>query len=38
MGSTNKSLVDIFLYSHYLSARNCVDIVRRNSVFVTQGS
>ena len=35
MGSTNKSLVDIFLYSHYLSVRNCIDIVRRNFVFVT---
>ena len=27
-------LIDIFLYSHDLSARQCIDIVRRNSVLV----
>ena len=30
--------MNIFLYSGYLSASNCIDIVRRNSVFVTNGS
>ena len=30
--------MNIFLYSRYLSASNCIDIVRRNSVFVTNGS
>ena len=30
--------IDIFLYSHYLSACYCIDIVRRNSVLVACGS
>ena len=30
--------IDIFLYSHYLSAYYCIDIVRRNSVLVGCGS
>ena len=31
-------LIIIFLYSHYLPAWYCIDIVRRNSVLVTQES
>ena len=34
----NNPLIDIFLYSHQLSAWYCIDIVRRNSVLVTHGS
>ena len=37
IGSINNPLIDIFLYSHHLSAWYCVDIVRRNSVLVTHG-
>ena len=36
--STNYPQINIFLYSHYLSAWYCIDTVRRNSVFVTHGS
>ena len=36
-GSTNKPLIDVFLYSHHSSAWNCIYIVRRNSVLVTHG-
>lgn len=32
-GSTNKSLIDVFLFSHRLSA--CINIVRRIFVLVT---
>ena len=35
--STNNPLIDLFLYSHHLSAWYCIDIVRRNSVLVTHG-
>ena len=35
IGSTYNPLTDIFLHSHHLSARYCIDIVGRNSVFVT---
>ena len=28
------SLIDIFLYSHHLSALYCINIIRRNSVLV----
>ena len=38
IGSTYNPPVDIFLYSHHLSAWYCIDIVRRNSVLVTHGS
>ena len=37
-GSVNNLLIDIFLYSHHLSTRYCIDIVWRNSVLVTCGS
>ena len=37
-GSTNKPLVDVFLYSHHLSARFCIDIVKINFVLVAHGS
>ena len=37
--STYNPLADIYIfYSHHLSARYCIDIVRRNSVLVTHGS
>ena len=36
--STDNPLIDIFLYSHHLSAWSCIDIKRRNSVLVTYGS
>ena len=33
------TLIDIFLYiSYYLSASNCIDITRRNSILVTHGT
>ena len=38
LGSTNNPLVDIFIYSHHLSAWYCIYIVRRSSVLVTRGS
>ena len=38
IGWPNNPLICIFLYSHYLSACFCIDIVRRNSVLVTHGS
>ena len=38
IGSTIHSLIDIFLYSHYLCAWYCTDRVRRNSVLVTGGT
>ena len=38
IGSTYNPLLDIFLYSHHVSAWYCIDIVRRNSVLVTHGS
>ena len=31
-------LIDICLYSHHLSGWYCIDIVRRNSVLITNGS
>ena len=37
-GSTTNPLIDIFLYSRHLSAGYCIDIVRRNSILVTDGS
>ena len=36
--STNNSLIDIFLYSHCLSASYCIDIVKRNSILVIHRS
>ena len=36
--STNNSLIDIFLYSHYLPTWYHSDSVRRNSVLVTSGT
>ena len=36
--SNDYLLVDVFLYSHHLSALYCMDIVRRNYVLVTRGS
>ena len=38
IGSTYNPLTDICLYCYRLSARYCIDIVRRNSVLVTYGS
>ena len=38
IGSTYIPLIYIFLYSYHLSARYCIDIVRKNSVLVTHGS
>ena len=38
IGSTNYPQIDIFLYSHHLPARYCIDIVRRNYVLVMHGS
>ena len=38
MGSTNFPLFYIFLYSHHLSAKYCINNVRRNSVLVTNES
>ena len=38
MGSTNFPLFYIFLYSHHLSAKYCIDNVRRNSVLITNRS
>ena len=38
IGSTNNLQIDIFLYSHYLSSKHCIDIVRRNSVLATHRS
>ena len=38
IGSTNNPQINIFLYSHHFSAQYCIDIVRRNSVLVTDGS
>ena len=32
------SKIDIFLYSHHLSSKHCIDIVRRNSLLATHGS
>ena len=32
------ALIDIFPYSRHFSARYCIDIVKRNSVSVTDGS
>ena len=37
IGSITNPLIDIFLYSHHLSAWYCIDIVRRNSVLITHG-
>ena len=37
IGSTYIPLIYIFLYSYHLSARYCIDVVRKNSVLVTQG-
>ena len=37
-GSTNNPLIDIFFFSHYLSAWYHVDTVRRNSILVTHGN
>ena len=37
IGSTYNPLIDIFLYSHHLSAQYCIDAVRRNSQLVTHG-
>ena len=31
-------IIDIFPYSHHMSAWYCIDIVRRNSILVTHGS
>ena len=38
MGSFKNLLVDVFLYSHHLSAWYCIDIVRRKYVLVAHGS
>ena len=38
MGSISNPIIDIFLYSHHLSARYCIDVARRNSSLVTHGS
>ena len=38
IGSTNISLINIFLSSHSLSAWYCVNIVTGNSILVTHGS
>ena len=38
IGSTNNLIIDIFLPSHHLSAWYCINIVRRNSVLVTDES
>ena len=38
IGSTNNPLIDILLYSHHFYAWYCIDIVRRNSVLITDGS
>ena len=38
IGSISKPIIDIFLYSHHLSARYCTDIVRRYSALVTHSS
>ena len=35
IGSTMNTIIDIFLYSHPLSAWFCIDIVRRKSALVT---
>ena len=35
IGSINNPLIDIFLYSHQLSAWYYIDTARRNSVLVT---
>ena len=37
MGSISDPIIDIFLYYYHLSALHCIDIVRRNSVLVTNG-
>ena len=36
--SISNPIIDIFLYSHHLSAWYCIDVARRNSVLVTHGS
>ena len=36
--SNDSPLIDIFLNSHHLFTRDCVNILRRNSVLVTTGS
>ena len=38
IGSTNNPLIDIFLYSRYLSAWFCIDVVKGNSLLVTYRS
>ena len=38
VGSTNNPLMDVFLYSHHLTAWHCVDTVKRNSLLVSHGS
>ena len=38
IGLANNPPIDIFLYSHHFSASYFIDIVRRNSVLVTNGS
>ena len=38
IGSTNNLQIDVFLCSHHLSSRYCIDIVRRNSLLATHGS
>ena len=36
--SNNNPLIDIFLNSHYLFTRDCIDILKRSSVLVITGS
>ena len=36
--NTNNPFIGVFLFSHYLSAWYCFDIIRRNSVLVSHGS
>ena len=38
MVCSNNTVIGIFIYLHHLFALDCMDIVRRNSVFVTHGS
>ena len=36
--NTNNPFIGVFLFSHYLSAWYCFNIIRRNSVLVSHGS
>ena len=38
IGSIENPLIDIFRYSHHLSAWHCIEIVRRNTVLVIHRS